>query len=945
MSNREYESRIITLADIVDKDIIFNIPIYQRLYVWKQAQINTLLEDLYNAFIDNEKQYFLGGIMTVRNSDANTKCLYDLVDGQQRFTTLWMICNILKFIVDDKATERLLSYFCEKDGNKRIHFSIRPEITEFITNLDIRSISNESDIPDIKNMISAIGDIRSFLETSERRGNISEFAQYILNKVYLINTEIPQNADLNKIFELINGRGQQLSQTDILKSRILDQIRVFLNGNEDRLTRLGQIWDSCSDMSGYIESNLYYQDPRLTWKDMLIAKHDDTENYYDFDEGFLENFINEPVKSNYGNTGDSANLLNIIESSGQDLSDNSPESRHRETVRSIVSFPMLLLYTLRIFLIKKKIDIYNCGRYDIDFFNEKKLLLIFSPFINYLTEDSNKSDAIKFIHLLWKVRYVFDKHVVKFVSTDDCREPALAIKKLRIYFNNSNGSLSVNRDKSEKINDMSQLQSMLYFSQPRVYEHWVCPFIHRALTEDDSTTLLKFLQELDNHLLCRHHDVDMLVRTYHVMADGLKAGNSEDYYSYFKTKISESRGCGFAHYLFYKLEYMLWKTEDEDRKERWQNYRITSKNSIEHISPQKPKFDVEKISNCDDFGNLALISCQENSSYNNKSYREKMEAYKAKREHGFIDSLKSDLIYEHYAIWGEEQCETHFRKILKTAEQYFKRTSAEYAAIESPENKLKVWLKKNYESNRTKLLQVVAMEDVTPNGWRLLSLEELLDMAEVRKIFSENAQLSSDRYKGKEDFKYLFNYYMYKYPHAIEYCTESRYKTKFHENGIENIILIDGSREGKYNFQELLMVIVSSHLENKGIGTTQATWYDKDNECSNDFRRIPLFLQSGRITDTIKTENDYETLYLDIWFDYDNCTMNYQLDYSELEHRIVFRRKIQRYGWIRNKSGFLYLDGLPVLHSFNRKSDYERIADKSSRELIKVIKNLRSIVL
>ena len=74
------------------------------------------------------------------------------------------------------------------------------------------------------------------------------------------------------------------------------------------------------------------------------------------------------------------------------------------------------------------------------------------------------------------------------------------------------------------------------------------------------------------------------------LIDGLKAGKSKDYYSYFKTKISESLGCSFAHYLFYKLEYMLWKTEDEDRKERWQNYRITSKNSIEHIFPQNPKF-------------------------------------------------------------------------------------------------------------------------------------------------------------------------------------------------------------------------------------------------------------------------------------------------------------------------------------------------------------------
>lgn len=45
MENKQYNSNNITLKDIVQKGIQFNIPIYQRLYVWKELQVNKLLED------------------------------------------------------------------------------------------------------------------------------------------------------------------------------------------------------------------------------------------------------------------------------------------------------------------------------------------------------------------------------------------------------------------------------------------------------------------------------------------------------------------------------------------------------------------------------------------------------------------------------------------------------------------------------------------------------------------------------------------------------------------------------------------------------------------------------------------------------------------------------------------------------------------------------------
>ncbi|MBE6250971.1 MAG: DUF262 domain-containing protein [Bacteroidales bacterium] len=683
MNNSEYRSAYIILTDIVKEDKYFNVPIYQRLYVWKQAQVNTLLEDIYNAFETKEQKYFLGGIMTAPNREADRT--FDLIDGQQRFTTLWLTCNTLRCLLADNAPD-ILTDFCKKSGRERICFSIRPKVSEFISTLGLDSTLHD-DIPDLRNLIDAAGHIRSFLELDDRKNSLRDFAEYLLTNVVLIETRIPDDADLNKIFELINGRGQQLSQTDILKSRILKTVRRDIDDNEDMLIRYGQLWDSCSDMSGYIESNIYHQDPRLTWKDLLKAKNGGGESDLDFDDRFLEQFINERVHNEVNDITRSEDLLEIIKNYRPECAENNRPDKYGETVRSIASFPMLLLYTLRIFLVSDKINIYGCGdRCDINIFNEKKLLHIFSPFINWLENNQNKKASVKFLHLLWKVRYAFDRHVVKFVSTEHSREPVLAIKKLRIYENSGQGTLSVTRDLSENINDMSQLQSMLYFSQPRIYEHWICPFIYKALTEDDPGTLLKYLQELDNNLLCQRHEDDMIIRTYTVMSEGLKPGNAEDYYNCFHERICESKGCGFAHYLFYKMEYILWKTREDDRNQRWKEYRINSKNSIEHISPQTPKFDEEKISNCDDFGNLALISSQDNSSYNNKSYKEKRASYLDKRSHGFIDSLKSDMIYQYNDCWGEERCQEHFTKMKEAAKEYFKKTTEEYADIQSPDN-------------------------------------------------------------------------------------------------------------------------------------------------------------------------------------------------------------------------------------------------------------------
>ncbi len=58
-----YDSQLISLAEIVEKEEAwtFNVPIYQRLYVWGSDQVKTLLDDLVNAYERDEDLFFLGG--------------------------------------------------------------------------------------------------------------------------------------------------------------------------------------------------------------------------------------------------------------------------------------------------------------------------------------------------------------------------------------------------------------------------------------------------------------------------------------------------------------------------------------------------------------------------------------------------------------------------------------------------------------------------------------------------------------------------------------------------------------------------------------------------------------------------------------------------------------------------------------------------------------------
>jgi hypothetical protein len=140
--------------------------------------------------------------------------------------------------------------------------------------------------------------------------------------------------------------------------------------------------------------------------------------------------------------------------------------------------------------------------------------------------------------------------------------------------------------------------------------------------------------------------------------------------------LDQSMGTYFPHYWFYKLEFVLWDKYQNNKDERWKDFKLTAKNSVEHISPQSQKeTDTNKVTAdmLNKFGNLSLVSRSINSEYSNLPYNEKRQRFKNNNSIK-LDSLKMALIYEGHETWNDAIALAHETEMKKVMNEYLFRS-------------------------------------------------------------------------------------------------------------------------------------------------------------------------------------------------------------------------------------------------------------------------------
>ena len=117
----EIDSDKLYIKDIFQK--WYRIPEYQRPYVWEEDQINDLLDDISFAIENDENSdYFLGSIVFQTNTNDIG---VDLLDGQQRLTTLFLITAVIRDLTEDKDLKETCQEVIFQKGNKYKHIPER----------------------------------------------------------------------------------------------------------------------------------------------------------------------------------------------------------------------------------------------------------------------------------------------------------------------------------------------------------------------------------------------------------------------------------------------------------------------------------------------------------------------------------------------------------------------------------------------------------------------------------------------------------------------------------------------------------------------------------------------------------------------------------------------------------------------------------------------------
>lgn len=221
-------------------DRFFIVPDYQREYVWKSDDhVQRFLDDIYDEFDpynSDQSRYFIGSIIIVEKSENES--IYDVIDGQQRLTTIILtLCSIREILKnlfvesdDDKRAkkgvlgevENILYKYSAAENVNRARLELQyDDSKEFLNQLIIENkLSDDQSTDSIKRMREAYLTIDEFLKalSEENSSDFLAFVRYFITKVELVVIAPDSLSGALKIFETINERGAGLNAMDLLKN-------------------------------------------------------------------------------------------------------------------------------------------------------------------------------------------------------------------------------------------------------------------------------------------------------------------------------------------------------------------------------------------------------------------------------------------------------------------------------------------------------------------------------------------------------------------------------------------------------------------------------------------------------------------------------------------------------------------------------------------------------
>lgn len=535
-------------GNMFDTDMEYIIPLYQRAYAWEDKQLTQLIEDINDVAEDSN--YYIGSLIVSKQFGR-----YEVVDGQQRLTSLYLLLNCLGI-----KTKPTLTFACREKSNYTLR-NIEELLLENRSKIDMDRIE-----PGIQRGIRILSH-----ELTKDHFDRESFMEK-LAKIIVYRIEVPENTDLNRYYEIMNTRGEQLEQHDILKATLMS----YLSDDSEK-GLFAKIWDACSDMTGYVQMH-------------FISKNNAVREAIFGSEwnSMPPNSWQEYKKAISGTTQETTGhkICDLIEKNFKVEDDEGyVDGDVRVRFESVIEFPYFLLHTLKVYVSLYGVTHEIATSKIVDeLLDDKKLLDAFNRVVSCGITDTgriadNKEDFARgFIICLLRTRYLFDKYIIKREYANDSADGEWSLKSLYVsgqqskkkaYYGNSEFTRSDEEEASTKTNIMMQSALRVSYTSPKVM-HWI-------------TKLLIWLSEAD----CKNIKNDAITKFDKVAENIAIDAVRENFFQVCSNGVY-AMGVNTPHIVFNYLDYLLWNDDRNGKKKKYSDFVFEFRNSVEHWYPQNP---------------------------------------------------------------------------------------------------------------------------------------------------------------------------------------------------------------------------------------------------------------------------------------------------------------------------------------------------------------------
>lgn len=685
----------------------YRVPLYQRAYAWTAAEIQTLLADVRDARLNTlmaesgraPRDYYIGSLV-VNAVRSDEQVVYEIVDGQQRLTTLFIILAVVPLIHSPEREREAIPV----QGS--VSFEGRDAAGE-----DLRRLAKDGADAIGRLETDGLSHAVELVEQAAQRGALPGSTgpdpvqgvafspadlSYLLKHVKILRTELPPETDLNHYFEVMNTRGEQLEKHEILKAQLISKLK---NGDERRV--FSQIWDACSVLDRHVQTQFSPSEEKLGGSPRSRVFGDDWNNFGPANWAQLFHALNDPPppptsgrdtgecgrqKSEHQDSGRLAlsDVLHTVVRSGSEVETADSTDAESGSYGSITDFPNLLLHVLKI----HRTETFTWGEATSNTnrvrLEDKYLLEEFARAMDHASSRGPHGaleDWVRqFAFRLLKTRYLMDAYVIRTVATTagDDEENWVLHRAFKYQRDGTRRQLSASstfaaehdprtemqQGKQQLQRRLVMLQAMFQVSDTRRSSKYflfqMLEWLHRQ--EPGSVDGAQFVEHLERMALSRLRSLQVT----HVMDSGTHVPN----------------------FVFNVLDYELWRLSSIDAstvaeevvgveaaaelRDSASSFRFRYRTSVEHFYPVSPSVEhghqplVRHVR--DRFGNLCIMSRSENSRRNNL-----MPIPKANEFRSTDQSLKFQLMAE-LAIrdkgWAESQIDEHgaaMRRVLARA--------------------------------------------------------------------------------------------------------------------------------------------------------------------------------------------------------------------------------------------------------------------------------------